>query len=72
MKRKRSVLSIIFGPTKENVTGQQTHINKEKLHNFYSSQNMIRIINHISMGKTCRTFGTDEFIENVDYRTSKE
>jgi hypothetical protein len=37
------MLRIIFGP-KEEVTGGWIYLNSEELHNFYSTQNAIRVI----------------------------
>jgi hypothetical protein len=39
------VLRRIFGPRRDEVTGHWRKLHNEKLHNLYSSQNMIRIIN---------------------------
>jgi hypothetical protein len=38
------VLRIIFGPKRDDVTGEWTKLDNEEIHNFYSSQNIIRRI----------------------------
>jgi hypothetical protein len=38
------VLRRIFGPKKDDVTGEWRKLHNEKLHNLYSSQNIIRQI----------------------------
>jgi hypothetical protein len=38
------VLRRIFGPKKDDVTGKWRKLHNEKLHNLYSSQNIIRQI----------------------------
>jgi hypothetical protein len=39
------VLRRIFGPKRNEVTGDWRKLHNEELHNFYSSPNIIRIIN---------------------------
>jgi len=38
------VLRVIFGPKREEVTGGWRRLHNEELHNFYVSQNIIRVI----------------------------
>jgi hypothetical protein len=38
------VLRRIFGPKRDEVTGDWRKVHNEKLHNFYSSPNIIRMI----------------------------
>jgi len=38
------VLGRIFGPRKDEVTGEWRRLHKEKLNNFYSSPNIVRVI----------------------------
>jgi hypothetical protein len=48
VKRKipspRHVLRIMFGPKREEVVGGLRRLHTEELHNFYASQNIIRVI----------------------------
>jgi hypothetical protein len=43
------VLSRIFGPKRDDVTGDWRKLHNEELHNLYSSPNIIRIIKSRSM-----------------------
>jgi hypothetical protein len=44
------VLRRIFGPKRDEVTGDWRKLHNEELHNLYSSQNIIRIIKSRRMG----------------------
>jgi hypothetical protein len=39
------VLRKLFGPKRENVTGDQSRVDNEELHDLYSSPNIIRVTN---------------------------
>jgi hypothetical protein len=44
MSRRNRVLRRIFGPKRDEVTGDQRKLLKEELHNLYSSPSIIRMI----------------------------
>jgi hypothetical protein len=54
------VLRRIFGPKRDEVTGDWRKLHNEELHNLYSSPNVIRMINEHEMGRACGTNGGDE------------
>jgi hypothetical protein len=56
------VLRRIFGPKRNEVTGDLGKLHNEELHNLYFSPNIIRIIKSIEdeMGRACGTNGRDE------------
>jgi hypothetical protein len=49
------MLRTIFGPKRDEVTGDWSKLHNEELHNLYSSSNIIRMINE--MGRACSTNG---------------
>jgi hypothetical protein len=53
------VLRRIFGPRREEVTGDWRRLHNEELHNLYSSSNIIRMIED-EMDRACSTNGGDE------------
>jgi hypothetical protein len=50
-------LSTIFGPKRDEVTGDWRKLHNEELHNFYSSPSVIRMIKEAEIGRTCSTNG---------------
>jgi hypothetical protein len=56
------VLKKIFGPKRDEVTGDWKKLHNEELHNLYSSPNIIRMIKvkENEMGRACSTNGGDE------------
>jgi hypothetical protein len=55
------VLRRIFGPRRDEVTGDWRKRHNEELHNLYSSLNIIRMIkSEDEMGRACSTNGGDE------------
>jgi hypothetical protein len=52
------VLRRIFGPKRDEVTGEWRRLHNEKLHALYSSPNIIwEIKSRRQMGKVCSTYG---------------
>jgi hypothetical protein len=49
----------IFGPKRDEVTGEWTKLHNEEVHDLYSSPNIIRIMKAM-MGGTCSTNGGEE------------
>jgi hypothetical protein len=55
------VLKRIFGPKKDEVTGEWRKLHNEELRDFYSSRSIIRIIKQEEeMGGACSTNGGEE------------
>jgi hypothetical protein len=56
------VLRRIFGPKRDEVTGDWRKLHNEELHNMYYSPNIIRIIKfkEDEMGRTCSTYGGEK------------
>jgi hypothetical protein len=53
------VLRKIFGPKRDEVTGEWRKLHNEERHDLYSSPNIVRIIKD-EMGGTCSTNGREE------------
>jgi hypothetical protein len=54
---KDRVLRRIFGPKREEITGEWRKLNNEKLNDMYSSPNIRLIkIENDEMGEACRTY----------------
>jgi hypothetical protein len=52
------VLRRIFGPKRDEVTGEWRRLQNEELHALYSSPNIIQVIkSRRQMGRVCRTYG---------------
>jgi hypothetical protein len=53
------VLRRIFGPRRDNVTGQERKLHNEELNDLYCSPNIVRVINIEKnvMGRACRAYG---------------
>jgi hypothetical protein len=54
------VLRRIFGPKRDEVTGEWRKLHKEELHDLYSSPNIIRIMKARNMRWACSTNGGEE------------
>jgi hypothetical protein len=56
------VLRRVFGPKRDEVTGEWRKLHKEELHDLYSSPSIIRIIKvaEDEMGGPCSTNGEEE------------
>jgi hypothetical protein len=55
------VLRRIFGPKRDEVTGEWRRLHNKELHALYSSPNIIRVImSRRQMGRTCGTYGGEE------------
>jgi hypothetical protein len=54
------VLRRIFGPKRDEVTGEWRKLHNEELRDLYSSPSIIRIINNHEMGGPCSTNGGEE------------
>jgi hypothetical protein len=55
------VLRRIFGPKRDEVTGEWRRIHNKELYALYHSLNIVRVINSTGqMGKTCITYEGDE------------
>jgi hypothetical protein len=50
----------IFGPGRDEVTGDWRKLQNAELHNLYFSPNIIRMIKSRRMGRGCSTNGGDE------------
>jgi hypothetical protein len=50
----------IFGPKRDEVTGEWRRLNNEELPDLYSSPSIIRIIKEDEMGGPCSTNGGEE------------
>jgi hypothetical protein len=61
------VLRRIFGPKRDEVTGEWTKLHNEELHNLYSSPDIIRQIKvkEHEVGRACGTHGTGEKMYKV-------
>jgi hypothetical protein len=49
------VLRIIFGPKRDEVTGERRKLHNEELHNLYSSPDIIRQVKANEVGRACGT-----------------
>jgi hypothetical protein len=54
------VLRIIFGPKRDEVTGEWRKLHNEELHNLYSSPDIIRQVKANEVGGACGTHGREE------------
>jgi hypothetical protein len=59
---ENGVLRRIFGPKRDEVTGDWRKLHNRELHNLYSSPNIIRMMKSRKMrlGRACSTNGGDE------------
>jgi hypothetical protein len=57
---KNRVLRRIFGPKRDEVTGEWRKLHNEELHNLYSYPNIIRQIESRRMSRACGTHGRGE------------
>jgi hypothetical protein len=57
---ENKVLRRIFGPKRAELLGGWRKLGSEKLHNMYSSPNIMRIIKEDEMGRACSTYWRDE------------
>jgi hypothetical protein len=57
---KNRVLRRIFGPKRDEVTGEWRKLHSEELHNLYSSPDIIRQVKKNKVGEACGTHGTGE------------
>jgi hypothetical protein len=58
---ENSVLRRIFGPKREEVTGEWRRLHNKQLYAMYSSPNIIRVIkSRRQMGRTCGAYGVEE------------
>jgi hypothetical protein len=56
------VLIRIFGPKKDEVTGEWRKLHNEELHNLYSSPDIIRQVKANEVGRACGTHGRGQKI----------
>jgi hypothetical protein len=54
------VLRRIFGPKRDEVTGEWRMLHNEELHNLYSSPDIIRQVKANGVGRACGTHGRGE------------
>jgi hypothetical protein len=54
------VLRRIFGPKRDEVTGDWRKLHNEELHNLYSSPSKIRMVKEDEIGMACSTNGREE------------
>jgi hypothetical protein len=64
------VLSRIFGPKRDEVTGGLRKLHNEKLHNLYSSQNIIRMI--MTRRMRCARMGEERNAYKILWESKKE
>jgi hypothetical protein len=57
---KNRVLRRIFGPNRDEVTGEWRKLHNEELHNLYSSPDIIRQVKANEVGGACGTHGRGE------------
>jgi hypothetical protein len=54
---EKRVLRRIFGPKREEVTGEWKRLHNKELYALYFSPNIIQEIKKTEMGRTCGTYG---------------
>jgi hypothetical protein len=54
------VLEKIFGPKRDEVTGEWRRLHNDDTYDLYSSRNIIRVIKKNEMGGVCSTYGREE------------
>jgi len=54
------VLRRVFGPKRDEVTGEWRKLHNEELSNLYSSTNIIRVIEKNEMDGACSAYGEEE------------
>jgi len=57
---------------REEVAGGWRRLHNEKLHNLYTSLNVIRVVEEDGIGGTCSTHGRDNYIKNLGQKTRRE
>jgi hypothetical protein len=57
---ENSVLRGIFGPKRDEVTGEWRKLHNEEFHNLYSSPDIIRQVKANEVGEACSTHGRGE------------
>jgi hypothetical protein len=67
------VLRRIFGPKRDEVTGERKKLHNEELHTLYSSLNIIKQIKENEVGGTCGIHGrVEECIQGFDGKAIRE
>jgi hypothetical protein len=67
------VLRSIFGPRRDEVTGNWRKLHNEELHNLYSSPNIIRMIKSRRMSRVCSTNGgKGECMRDIDGKAKRK
>ena len=54
------VLRRIFGPTRDEVTGEWRKLHNEELNDLYCSPNIVRVIKSREVGGACSAYGGEE------------
>jgi hypothetical protein len=53
------VLRKIFGPNRDEITGEWRRLHNKELYALDSSPNIIRVIKKTAMGRKCSTYGAE-------------
>jgi hypothetical protein len=56
------MLRRIFGPKRDEVTGEWRPLHNEERNDLYSSSNIIRVIEMNEMGGACSTYGGEVYV----------
>ena len=54
------VLRKIFGPKRDEITGEWSKLHNEELNALYCSPKIVRVINRDEMGGACSAYGEEE------------
>ena len=65
---ENKVLRRIFGPKRNEVTGEWRRLHNKELYDLYSSLDVIRLIKN-TMGRTCSTYGARRCIQGFSGET---
>ena len=66
---KNRVLRRIFGPKRDEVTGECRKVQNEKLNDLYSSPNIVRVKKSSEIGGACSMYGGERRIQGFGGET---